>query len=201
MAVLSELATSYRVQGERKKNMEIAANFRNACAKKGHAVRRLAKPLFPILFKKKSSPQGKPWPLVQGRPWMNDLAVSQLERLVRPGSRVFEWGCGGSTIFFAERGAEVICIEHNAEWAALVETELKARGLDKKVTVRHVDLEGEYIDIIDRFKDDFDIVCVDGRKRIESLIKGSSRVQPGRYLPAREYFQRSVSSRTGQPPG
>ncbi|MBI5865097.1 MAG: hypothetical protein HZB38_11440 [Planctomycetes bacterium] len=39
------------------------------------------------------------------RPWITFAATRFLERAVRPGSRVFEWGSGGSTLFFRNLGA------------------------------------------------------------------------------------------------
>lgn len=53
-------------------------------------------------------------------PWITYPAFRQLERIVRPGSRVFEYGCGGSSLWWASHAAEVISVEHDAAWAARV---------------------------------------------------------------------------------
>src|SRR5262249_9447946 len=40
-------------------------------------------------------------PLDLGIPWVNYQALEWLSRIVNPRMRVFEWGSGGSTVFFA----------------------------------------------------------------------------------------------------
>jgi SAM-dependent methyltransferase len=53
-------------------------------------------------------------------PWITYPAFRQLERIVKPGARVFEYGCGGSSLWWASHAAEVISVEHDAAWAARV---------------------------------------------------------------------------------
>jgi SAM-dependent methyltransferase len=53
-------------------------------------------------------------------PWITYPAFRQLQRILKPGSRVFEFGCGGSSLWWAANAAEVISVEHNAAWAAHV---------------------------------------------------------------------------------
>jgi Methyltransferase domain len=53
-------------------------------------------------------------------PWITYPAFRQLQRMVKPEARVFEYGCGGSSLWWASRVAEVISVEHNADWAARV---------------------------------------------------------------------------------
>ncbi len=124
----------------------------------------------------------KPWPLNEGRPWMCDPAVEQLEKLVFPGARILEWGSGGSSIFFAERGADVICIEHDRSWTRLVRSELGRRRLSERVTIKHIDLIADYVGIIDRLDGGFDLVVVDGRRRVECVEKARNRVVAGGWL-------------------
>jgi hypothetical protein len=53
-------------------------------------------------------------------PWMVFAAIDRLRRHLRPDMRVFEWGSGGSTLFFARRAGQVIAVEHDEKWAAQV---------------------------------------------------------------------------------
>ena len=53
-------------------------------------------------------------------PWITYPAFRQLQRIVKPGGKVFEYGCGGSSHWWATRAAEVISVEHDAAWAARV---------------------------------------------------------------------------------
>lgn len=69
-------------------------------------------------------------------PWLTYPAIMQLSRLIKPHHRVFEYGCGHSSIWFSQRAAEVVSVEHDAEWAG----RLAALGLPNvKVTHRGSD--------------------------------------------------------------
>ena len=53
-------------------------------------------------------------------PWLTYSAVSWLDRVLRPGVRVFEYGAGASTSWFARAGRvkEIVAVEHHPEWFA-----------------------------------------------------------------------------------
>lgn len=51
-------------------------------------------------------------------PWLSFLALDFLEKSIRPGFRVFEYGGGGSTLYFCRRAAEVVTVEDNPGWYA-----------------------------------------------------------------------------------
>ena len=47
---------------------------------------------------------------------MLNPAVEWLQHRIRKSDRVFEWGAGASTLYFAPLVKEVISIEHDSEW-------------------------------------------------------------------------------------
>ena len=49
-------------------------------------------------------------------PWLPHLATKFLHETLKPTDIVFEWGSGGSTIFFMKHVLKVISIEHHKEW-------------------------------------------------------------------------------------
>ncbi|MFL6541871.1 MAG: hypothetical protein ACJ8I9_01765 [Chthoniobacterales bacterium] len=59
-------------------------------------------------------------PLDLALPWFAYGAIDFLEAELRPEMRVFEFGSGGSTIFFAGRCASVRAVEEEATWASRV---------------------------------------------------------------------------------
>lgn len=71
-----------------------------------------------------------------GVPWFSYAAIRWLEGHLRPGMRVFEWGSGGSTVFFARHGARVVSVEDDPAWHGLVNGRLAALGLGDAVDVR-----------------------------------------------------------------
>src|SRR4051812_45501617 len=73
---------------------------------------RLATEFFPwrVSLREGNTPTG------DERPWVTFTAISKLESLIREGTRVFEYGAGGSTLFFLQRGALLVTVEHDAAW-------------------------------------------------------------------------------------
>jgi precorrin-6B methylase 2 len=68
-------------------------------------------------------------PLELALPWFSYGAIDFLERNLRRDMHVFEFGSGGSTIFFAERCASVCAVEEEAPWAARVQAHATERDL------------------------------------------------------------------------
>ena len=148
--------------------------------------------------------------LAEARPWMCFPAVEQLDKFLTAESRVFEYGSGGSTIYFAQRAAEVVSIEHERSWHDLVATELEQRQL---ANVRYDLIEPavdvgfdatriadpsayvsdderyagktfrSYAQAINAFPDQyFDLVVVDGRARPSCILHARGKVKPGGIL-------------------
>jgi len=69
-------------------------------------------------------------PLSDRRPWLTFGAQDALEGTLGPGSRVCEYGSGGSTLFALDCGADLVTIDWDADWtsrvAAVVEPERRA---------------------------------------------------------------------------
>lgn len=57
-------------------------------------------------------------------PWLSMPAVEYLESLDLNGVDILELGGGSSTLYFARRGANVVCIEQYPKWRAWLEVEL-----------------------------------------------------------------------------
>lgn len=66
----------------------------------------------------------KQQPLEIGLPWISFGAIRFLARHLRPDMKVFEYGSGGSTVFFANRCQSVISVEDDALWAQRVRERL-----------------------------------------------------------------------------
>jgi len=115
---------------------------------------------------------------------MNYAVLDFLEREIGPESAVFEYGCGGSTVWFAERARFVLSIEHDPQWARTV-----GGALDGFVgaSVVHVPAPGgdfgAYVASTRRIPDgSTDVVVVDGRRRVDCVRQASPKVAPGGVL-------------------
>lgn len=145
--------------------------------------------------------------LRSGLPWLNFDAIDALERLDLRGRHVFEYGSGGSTLYWLRRGARVVSIEHDPEWYERVRAAIPpADPLDYRLVppepatrdpadcadpaaYRSGDPAfngwsfSRYAAQIDAFPEaSFDLVLVDGRARPSCLVHAAPRVRPGGIL-------------------
>lgn len=130
-------------------------------------------------------------PLGDRWPWITFAAMRHLETEVTAGCRVFEYGVGGSTAFFLDRGASVVSVDHDTDWAAAVRQVCAGAWLGHVIPPRpaedgyrsHV-VDGsfrDYVELIDRYGV-FDVVLVDGRARADCLRHAHVHVAPGGLL-------------------
>lgn len=145
-----------------------------------------------------------------GLPWMTYDAIEFLDKICNNDMRVFEWGSGGSTIFFASRCKEIFSVEHDKFWIKSLRQKLEKRNL-KNVSIKEI--EGEpistfntlnpedpdnyiskdkkskglsfegYAKSIDQFEAEyFDLVVVDGRARNSCIKRAIPHIKEGGYL-------------------
>jgi Methyltransferase domain len=130
-------------------------------------------------------------------PWITYEAQRALERILTPEMRVFEYGSGGSTLFFAQRVAELVSVEHDPDWHAKVQARLGSRselilvpstdeapGDYASTDERHVGRSFRaYAEAIDRFPDGyFDLLLIDGRARASCFRHGRAKVRAGGWI-------------------
>lgn len=90
------------------------------------------------------------------RPWMNNKVVERYGRLVDSGmKRVLEFGGGYSTQWLCNKGATVLCYEHDEHWANEI----------RKTTTAQVVHRSSYHEEIASIDGEFDIIVIDGTHR------------------------------------
>jgi len=143
-------------------------------------------------------------------PWLNFPALDFLEKNMRPEYRVFEFGGGGSTLFFCKNVAEVATVEDHAGWFETLAQTVKEKGYqnwkgffvapepfrgekprDKENPddfssgakgMEHLSFE-QYARTIDQFATDyFDLVLVDGRARPSCIQQAIPHLKIGGLL-------------------
>ncbi len=123
-------------------------------------------------------------------PWLSYPATFFLAPRVQPHFRVFEFGAGSSTLWWAARASSVSSCEHDAAWAARIATQAPAN-----VRIVHVPLGGAYPLAAQAAGERFHVVVVDGRMRAASAASSIDCLTPDgvlvwddttreRYLPA-----------------
>jgi hypothetical protein len=99
-------------------------------------------------------------------PWLTYGAIDFLQARVPSEAIVFEYGCGSSTLWWAERIKTITSVEHDREWFSKISPRLPANA-----SVSHFELmcDGDYCRAITRCDETFDIVVVDGRDRVNCV--------------------------------
>ena len=142
-------------------------------------------------------------------PWITLSAIDHLTRYLKKDMRVFEFGGGGSTLFFAARVKELITVEHNIDWYQNLKDEMQkyssidwhgyfigpedavTDGLDESNPDHYYSFDQEfrnktfmkYASSIDKFGEGyFDVVLVDGRVRPSCLKHSLEKVRKGGLL-------------------
>jgi predicted O-methyltransferase YrrM len=145
-------------------------------------------------------------PLTDHQPWLTFGAIRYLDARLQRGMHVFEYGSGGSTIFFAERAADVVAVEHEPDWHRKVAHEVLAASRSNvrlllmqpssacEATASPDDPDGyasidrrftgcsfrRYAAAIDAWPDDsFDVIIVDGRARPSCCKHAMPKLAPG----------------------
>ena len=135
-------------------------------------------------------------------PWWTYGAIEKVEAFLaeRPGARVFEFGSGASTVWLAKRAGSVRSVEHHAGWFERVEgflaetnglapvelmlVEPDAANADDPIYVSQKRGEAghvfrSYASSIERTRELYDLIVVDGRARAACLRHALDRLAPG----------------------
>ena len=142
--------------------------------------------------------------------WLTFGAIEFIEKIVKPNMTVFEYGSGGSTLFWSQKVEKVFSVEHNKEWYDKMCSEFEKQKISN-VHYRWVEAENDpqyhLKDPLDpqsylstdlefagkKFESyakkinevavkSFDIVVVDGRARPSCILQALGRVKPNGYL-------------------
>lgn len=149
-------------------------------------------------------------PLKDGYPWVPFNAMEKMDSFLNKESKVFEYGVGGSTVFFSSRVGELISVEHDSEWFSNTEKKIstiknfKWTGYLKVPTVTEEpmidngsDLYSyattdelllglsfkDYVTTIDKYQDKyFDLILIDGRARPSCFIHALPKIKSNGYI-------------------
>jgi hypothetical protein len=96
-------------------------------------------------------------------PWMTYSAISFLEKRINQNMTVFEYSCGNSTLWWANRVKKIISCEHDKTWY-----ERMSKISLSNVELHHIDLEygGAYCHKVSEYSQTFDVIVIDGRDRV-----------------------------------
>lgn len=98
-------------------------------------------------------------------PWLTYPTIDLLSNRIHEKMRVFEYGCGNSTLWWAIHVRDVYSVEHNLEWFDKIK-----KTIPKNVNLKYIRLDygGNYCNAISEHGL-FDIIVIDGRDRVNCL--------------------------------
>jgi len=143
-------------------------------------------------------------------PWLVFSCISHLDKMNKKGLNVFEYGSGGSTIYFSKNGANIVSIEHDRNWYQNAKKVIEQNGFSVveynliepqiyNTTVQKdcknynhyiscfTEYQGyefeNYATFINKYPDEyFDMVVVDGRVRHSCIFHSIPKVKKGGML-------------------
>lgn len=101
-------------------------------------------------------------------PWYTYPAIEYLNGLDFSQQRVFEYGSGNSSAYWAKKTKSVYSVEHDKEWYSKVKGELS-----ENQAIELCETEESYLSAIDRVPGKVDVIVIDGKYRDEcaKLVK------------------------------
>lgn len=106
-------------------------------------------------------------------PWFTYSAIDFLEEKLRADFTILEFGCGNSTLFFAERVKRVVSIENNSEWYDKLRLNAPQ---NVELILTSSESARQYLNKVKNLKEKFDLVTIDGLFRNESISESMNLV-------------------------
>ena len=139
-------------------------------------------------------------------PWITRESFHFINSVLSDNLSIFEFGSGGSSIFFLKRAKHFVSVEHNSDWYQKVSHLINSKNYSRKkidyflressgqieenyISISDKELElisnfyDDYISVIDSYSDNyFDLIIIDGKSRIKALDKSIPKLKCGGYL-------------------
>ena len=104
-------------------------------------------------------------------PWITYPCIHFLETRIQSSHRIFEYGSGNSTLWFAKRAKSIVSVEHDRDWHRYMK-----RKLPDNARIRYVPLGDSYPKAILDEEGFFDIIVIDGRMRVSCAQRALNRL-------------------------
>lgn len=104
-------------------------------------------------------------------PWAPYPFINFMKEYLNHKMTVFEYGSGYSTLFFAKRVHHVYSVEHNSYWIEKINS-----YPEENITLYEKELNEDYEKSIHNTKINFDVIFIDGRRRINCVREALKRI-------------------------
>ncbi len=109
-------------------------------------------------------------------PWYTYPAIEYLKQFDYRRQKIFEYGCGYSSLFWARRAAKVISIEDNPLYFTRWKQEFAAA---ENLDIRHREDGEAYENAILEEEGQFEVIVIDGKRRAECAVAAVAGLAAG----------------------
>ncbi len=96
-------------------------------------------------------------------PWVTYSFIDFIRDRITSAHRIFEFGSGNSTIFYAMRSKKVVSVEHDQVWLKKIE---HSKPANANLIFCELERDGKYCRMPQTLDEPFEIIIVDGRDRV-----------------------------------
>lgn len=123
-----------------------------------------------LSYIKKQSLDAKGSPI----PWLTYSFLDFLNGRLNNKMTLFEYGSGNSTLYFSNIVKKVVSVENDLDWLKRINP-----LLPDNATIHHHSLDStEYEKAILNQEEEYDLIIIDGRKRVACLKNSIERIKP-----------------------
>lgn len=96
-------------------------------------------------------------------PWVTYSFIDFIKTRLNKELSIFEYGSGNSTLFYASKVKRVVSVEHDEAWYQKI---VQEKAPNSEIIFTHLEKGGEYSQKAKLLGDQFDVIIVDGRDRV-----------------------------------
>jgi predicted O-methyltransferase YrrM len=144
-------------------------------------------------------------PDIKNLPYMNYEEICHLTTYISRDTNLLEIGCGSSTLYFSKIVNSIVSIEHDKKWSEQIAKELNYKAKCKwKIHLISPNFPqthtfqpaqpGQFENYLKFIKnldaDQFDVILVDGRDRVNSAVSSMHSLKSGGILIMHDFWYR-----------
>lgn len=107
-------------------------------------------------------------------PWYNFPLIEFLNSYIKPNMNIFEYGCGYSTLFYAQKDCNVYSVETKKEWIEKIQTLAIKNNLYHKIHITQSNPH-KFPQMIHQYEINFDIIIIDSYHRLSCLTEAKMK--------------------------
>ena len=108
-------------------------------------------------------------------PWVTYSFIDFIKDRIQKDHRVFEFGSGNSTFFYAKMAGKVVSVEHDQDWFNKISA---GKPANSEMIYCSLETDGKYCRMPLSLDQKFNVVIVDGRDRVNCCKQAVNALSP-----------------------